>query len=75
MEHMVPLKHNKKYAKQNSRRFTPQVNLKIKVEIWRLIKVWTTRYVEYVCIIVQVIKKNDSLIVCIYFIDLNVSTS
>jgi hypothetical protein len=51
---------------------------KIKAEIERLLKskfIQTEKYVEWLANIVQVIKKNGSLRVCIDFRDLNVATS
>lgn len=60
--------------KQIPRRFAPQILLKIKEEIERLLKskfIRTTRYVDCLANIVPVIKKNGTLRVCIDFRDLN----
>nr|XP_025678209.1 uncharacterized protein LOC112778055 [Arachis hypogaea] len=74
VEHRLALKPNARPVKQTPRRFSPQINEKIKEEIERLIKVKfirTARYVEWVSNIVPVMKKNGKLRVCIDFRDLN----
>lgn len=60
--------------KQHPRWFAPEITLKIKQEIERLLKSHffrSTRYVEWLANIVPVIKKNGTLRICIDFTDLN----
>ncbi|XP_072090484.1 uncharacterized protein [Arachis hypogaea] len=64
VEHRLALKPNARPVKQTPRRFAPEINMKIKEEIERLIKakfIRTTRYVEWVSNIVPVMKKNGKL--------------
>lgn len=63
--------------KQTPCRFAHEITLKIKVEIERLLRnkfIRPSRYVEWLNNIFPVIKKNDTLIVCINFKDLNAAT-
>ncbi|KAL1349357.1 hypothetical protein AAHE18_07G151100 [Arachis hypogaea] len=78
VEHRLALKPNARHVKQTPRRFAPEINVKIKEEMERLIKakfIRTDRYVEWVSNIVPVMKKNGKLRVCIDFRDLNNATS
>ena len=55
----------------------PEVTLKVKDEIERLLIagfIRTARYVEWVSNVVQVIKKNGKIRVCIDFRNLNLAT-
>lgn len=77
VEHRLPIQPGKKPVKQHPRRFTLNVTSKIKQEIERLLKsrfIRTTRYVEWRANIVLVIKKNETLRICIDFRDLNNTT-
>ncbi|KAL1308631.1 hypothetical protein AAHE18_17G120800 [Arachis hypogaea] len=77
VEHRLALKPNARPMKQIPRRFAPEINVKIKEEIERLIKakfIRTAHYVEWVSNIVPVMKKNEKLRVCIDFRDLNNAT-
>nr|XP_025628487.1 uncharacterized protein LOC112721656 [Arachis hypogaea] len=78
IEYRLALKPNTRPVKQTPRRFAPEINVKIKEEIERLIKakfIRTTRYLEWVSNIVPVMKKNGKLRVCIDFRDLNNATA
>ena len=78
VEHRLSIQPGKKPVKQHPRRFAPEVTMKIKQEIERLLKskfIRTARYVEWLANIVPVIKKNGTLRVCIDFRDLNNATS
>ena len=60
--------------KQHPRCFPPEITVKIKQGIERLLKsrfIRTARYVEWLANIVHVIKKNGTLRICIDFRDLN----
>jgi len=77
---MVELKFSirsgKKPKKQIPRRFAPQILLKIKEEIERLLKcgfIITARYVDWLANVVPVKKKNGTIRVCIDFRDLNLA--
>ncbi|XP_072087141.1 uncharacterized protein [Arachis hypogaea] len=77
VEHRLALKPNARPVKQTPRHFAPEINVKIKEEIERLIKakfIRTARYVEWVSNIVPVMKKNGKLRVCINFRDMNNAT-
>ena len=77
VEHRLPIQPGKKPMKQHPRRFAPDVTLKIKQEIKRLLKscfIRTTRYVEWLANIVPVIKKNGTLRICIDFRNMNNAT-
>ena len=61
VEHQLPIKENIRPIKQAPRRFSPEIVLKIKEEIQRLLKskfVETARYAEWISNIVPVLKKN-----------------
>lgn len=77
VEHRLPLFPDAKIVKQPPRRFSPNIVLKIKEEIERLLKakfIRTTRYVQWISNVVPVMKKNGKLRVCIDFRDLNNAT-
>src|ERR1044072_7918636 len=77
VEHRLPIRHDKRPVKQAPRRFAPEVVLKIKEEIERLLRskfIRTARYVDWLANVVPVIKKNGTLRVCIDFRDLNAAT-
>lgn len=78
VELKLSIKPGRKPVKQTPRRFALENLSKIKEEIERLLKckfIPTTRYVEWIVNIVPVIKKNETLRVCIDFRDLNAATS
>src|ERR1044072_7034820 len=77
VEHRLPIRQDKRSVKQAPRRFAPEVVLKIKEEIERLLRskfIRTARYVDWLANVVPVIKKNGTLRVCIDFRDLNAAT-
>ncbi|XP_050889635.1 uncharacterized protein LOC127094919 [Lathyrus oleraceus] len=77
VELKLPIQSGKKPVKQLPKRFALAVMSKIKEEIERLMRrkfIKTTRYVEWLANIVPVIKKNETLWVCIEFRDLNKAT-
>ena len=64
VEHRLPIQPGKRPVKQHPRRFVPEITIKIKQEIERLLKsrfITTARYVEWLANIVHVIKKNRTL--------------
>src|ERR1044072_8749530 len=70
VEHRLPIRPDKRPIKQSPRRFAPEVVLKVKEEIERLLRskfIRTARYVDWLANIVPVIKKNGTLRVCIDF--------
>ena len=76
-EHRLPIRPDKRPIKQSPRRFAPEVVLKIKEEIERLLRskfIRTARYVDWLANVVPVIKKSGTLRVCIDFRDLNAAT-
>lgn len=77
VEHKFPLKPGKKRVKQSPQRFAPEVILKVKARIERLLEakfIQTPWYVDQISNIVHVAKKKGSLRVCMYFRDLNAAT-
>lgn len=77
VEHQFPIQSGKHPVKQHPRQFAPKITVKIKQEIERLLKsqfIRTARYFEWLANIVLVIKKNETLRVCIDFRDLNNTT-
>src|ERR1044072_9075743 len=77
VEHKLPIRQDKRPIKQSPRRFAPEVVLKVKEEIERLLRskfIRTARYVDWLANVVPVIKKNGTLRVCIDFRDLNAAT-
>lgn len=72
------MKRDKKPLKQSPRMFMPEIMLKTKVKIERLLQnrfIRPTRHVEWLANIVSIIKKNGTLRVCIEFRDLNAAIS
>ncbi|GKV32763.1 hypothetical protein SLEP1_g41344 [Rubroshorea leprosula] len=62
---------------KSPRRMSPEVTLKVKEEIERLLKVGfiiTSRYVEWLSNVVLVVKKNGKLRICVDFRNLNLAT-
>src|ERR1044072_7395748 len=77
VEHRLPIRPDKRPIKQSPRRFAPEVVLKIKEEIARLLRskfIRTARCVDWFSNAVLVIKKSGTLRVYIDFRDLNVAT-
>ena len=77
VEHKLPIKPEVKPIKQKPRRMEPEITLKVKEEVSRLLKagfIRTARYVEWLSNIVPVMKKNGKLRVFIDFRDLNTAT-
>ncbi|XP_057428486.1 uncharacterized protein LOC130721914 [Lotus japonicus] len=77
VELQLPIKEDRKPVKQLPRRFHPDVLVKIKEEIERLLRckfIRAARYVEWLANVVPVIKKNGKMRVCIDFQDLNAAT-
>lgn len=77
VENRLPIYLGRKPVKQAPRRFAPEVVLKIKEEIERLLRVKfivMARYVGWMSNVVPVVKKNGTLRVCIDFRDLNAAT-
>ncbi|XP_043725661.1 uncharacterized protein LOC122672230 [Telopea speciosissima] len=77
VQHRFPIKDNFRPVKQLPKCMVPDVVLKVKDEIERLLKVGfirIARYVEWLSNIVPVVKKNGKLRVCIDFRDLNKAT-
>src|ERR1044072_4154997 len=77
VEHRLPIRQDKRSVKQAPRRFAPEVVLKIKEEIERLLRskfIRTARYVDWLANVVPVIKKNGTLRICIDFRYLNAAT-
>ena len=66
VEHKLPMKPDVKPIKQKPRRMEPEITLKVKEEVNRLLKarfIRTARYVEWISNIVPVMKKNGKLMV------------
>ncbi|GLU07027.1 hypothetical protein SLE2022_240070 [Rubroshorea leprosula] len=77
VEHRLPIRPDFKPFKQPPRRMSPEVTLKVKEEIKRLLKVGfirTSRYVEWLSNVVPVVKKNGKLRICVDFRNLNLAT-
>ena len=77
VEHRLPIKPEFHPFQQPLRRMSKEVELKVKEEIEKLLKakfIKPTRYVQWLAIIVPMIKKNGKLRVCVDFRDLNVVT-
>lgn len=67
-EHILMLTEGCRPVKQGSRRFAPEVILKIKAAVKHLLKakfIWTIRYVEWLSNAVPVVKKNGKIRVCL----------
>ncbi|KAM2111844.1 hypothetical protein ACFX1R_014418 [Malus domestica] len=76
VEHELRIKAGCKPFRQSPRRFSTKVQLGIKDELVRLLKIrfiWTTRYVEWLANIISVLKKNGTLRICIDFRNLNLA--
>ena len=72
----MPIREGCRPFKQQPRRMSPEVTLKVKDEIERLLKagfIRTARYVEWLSNVVPVVK-NGKLRVCIDFRNLNLAT-
>ncbi|GKV34835.1 hypothetical protein SLEP1_g43177 [Rubroshorea leprosula] len=77
VEHRLPIRSDFKPFKQPPRRMSPEVTLKVKEEIERLLKVGfirTSRYVEWLSNVVHVVKKNGKLRICVDFRNINLAT-
>ncbi|XP_028080287.1 uncharacterized protein LOC114281895 [Camellia sinensis] len=77
VEHSLPIKGNFFPHKQPPRRMTNEVTLLVDEEIKSLLKagfIRTNRYVEWLSNIIDVMKKNGKLRVCIDFRNLNLAT-
>ncbi|GKV12331.1 hypothetical protein SLEP1_g23488 [Rubroshorea leprosula] len=77
VEHKLPIRPDFKPFKQPPKRMSPEVTLKVKEEIERLLKVGfirTSRYVEWLSNVVLVVKKNGKLRICVDFKNLNLAT-
>ncbi|XP_057452106.1 uncharacterized protein LOC130743908 [Lotus japonicus] len=77
VELQLPIKEDRKPVKQLPRRFHPDILVKIKEEIERLLRckfIRAAKYVEWLANVVPVIKKNGKMRVCIDFRDLNAAT-
>ncbi|GKV46004.1 hypothetical protein SLEP1_g53027 [Rubroshorea leprosula] len=77
VEHILPIRPDFKPFTQPPRRMSPEVTLKVKEEIERLLKVGfirTSRYVEWLSNVVPVVKKNGKLRICVDFSNLNLAT-
>jgi hypothetical protein len=77
VEHRLPIKEGFLPFQQAPRRMAPNITLKIKEEIERLVRVGfirPARYVEWLSNIVYVIKKNGKLRICIDFRKINMTT-
>jgi len=78
VEHRLPIKFVFRPHQQPARRCNLNILLDIKAEITKLIEakfIWQCRYVEWICNVVPVYKKNGKLHVCIDFRNLNKATS
>ncbi|GKV12333.1 hypothetical protein SLEP1_g23490 [Rubroshorea leprosula] len=77
VEHELPIRPDFKPFKQPPRRMSPEVTLKVKEEIERLLKVGfirTSKYVEWLSNVVLVVKKNGKLRIYVNFKNLNLAT-
>lgn len=77
VEHKLSLWEGCRPVKQASRRVAPEVILKIKAEVERLLNskfIQTTRYVDWLSNVIPVVKKNSKMRVCIDFWHLNATT-
>jgi hypothetical protein len=78
VEHRLPIKEGFQPFQQSPRRMAPDITLKIKEEIERLVRagfIRLARYVEWLSNIVPVLKKNGKLRICIDFKNINMATS
>jgi hypothetical protein len=77
VEHRLPIKEGFQPFQQHPRRMAPDITLKIKEEIERLVRagfIRPARYVEWLSNIVLVLKKNGKLRICIDFRNINMAT-
>ena len=77
MEHRLPIKEGFQPFQQAPRRMAPDITLKIKEEIERLVRagfIRPARYVEWLSNIVPILKKNGKLRICIDFRNINMAT-
>ena len=77
VEHRLPIKEGFQPFQQAPRRMAPDITLKIKEEIERLVRagfIRPARYVEWLSNIVPVLKKNGKLRICIDFRNINMAT-
>jgi hypothetical protein len=77
VEHRLPIKEGFQPFQQAPRRMAPNITLKIKEEIERLVRagfIRLVRYVEWLSNIVPVLKKNGKLRICIDFRNINMAT-
>ena len=75
--HQLPTREDVKPKKQKLRRFRPDLLLKIKEEVRKLLEVGfieVSNYPDWVTNVVPVIKKNGKVRVCVDFCDLNKAT-
>jgi hypothetical protein len=77
VEHRLPIKEGFQPFQQTPRRMTPDITLKIKEKIERLVRAGFIRpamYVKWLSNIVPVLKKNSKLRICIDFRNINMAT-
>ena len=77
VEHRLLIREGCRPFKQQPRMMSPEVTLKVKEEIKRLLKagfIRTARYIVWLSNMVLVMKKNGKLRVCINFRNLNLAT-
>ncbi|CAL9029903.1 unnamed protein product, partial [Prunus brigantina] len=77
VEHELKIKEGFKPFQQPPRRFSTEVQLKVKEEIERLLEagfIRTARYVEWLANIVPVLKKTGALRICTDYRNLNLAT-
>jgi hypothetical protein len=77
VEHRLPIKEGFQPFQQPPRRMAPDITLKIKEKIERLVRagfIRPARYVEWLSNIVHVLKKNGKLRICIDFRNINMAT-
>ncbi|CAL9012133.1 unnamed protein product [Prunus brigantina] len=77
VEHELKIKEGFRPFQQSPRRFSTEVQLKVKEEIERLLKagfIHTARYVEWLANIVPVLKKTGASRVCTDYRNLNLAT-
>uniref|UniRef100_A0A2N9F0K1 Reverse transcriptase domain-containing protein n=1 Tax=Fagus sylvatica TaxID=28930 RepID=A0A2N9F0K1_FAGSY len=77
VEHRLPIKEGFQPFQQTPRRMAPDITLKIKEKIERLVRAGFIRpamYVEWLSNIVPVLKKNGKLRICIDFRNINMAT-
>ncbi|CAL2277247.1 unnamed protein product [Prunus armeniaca] len=77
VEHELKIREGFRPFQQSPRRFSTEVQLKVKEEIERLLKagfIRTARYVEWLANIVPVLKKTGALRVCTDYRNLNLET-